>query len=243
MAKTVIVTGGSRGIGATIVNLLAKEGYHVILNYYKSEEIAKKIQEECTEKGYHVEIFKADVAKREEVKKLVEFAIEKFQKIDVLINNAGISQTKLFTDITEEDWNTMLNIDLNSVFHMSQEVVPYMIHEKQGCIINISSIWGMIGASCEVHYSVAKAGVDAMTKSLAKELGPSNIRVNSIAPGIIDTDMNKYLSPEELQQIKEEIPLGKIGDTLSIAKCAKWLIEDNYTTGQIISINGGWNIN
>lgn len=243
MAKTVIVTGGSRGIGATIVNLLAKEGYDVILNYHKSEEIAKKIQEESTKKGYHVEIFKADVAKREEVKKLVEFAIEKFQKIDVLINNAGISQTKLFTDITEDDWNTMLNIDLNSVFHMSQEVVPYMIHEKQGCIINISSIWGMIGASCEVHYSVAKAGVDAMTKSLAKELGPSNIRVNSIAPGIIDTDMNKYLSPEELQQIKEEIPLGKIGDTLSIAKCAKWLIEDDYTTGQIISINGGWNIN
>lgn len=243
MAKTVIVTGGSRGIGATIVNLLAKEGYHVILNYHKSEEIAKKIQEESTKKGYHVEIFKADVAKREEVKKLVDFAIEKFQKIDVLINNAGISQTKLFTDITEDDWNTMLNIDLNSVFHMSQEVVPYMIHEKQGCIINISSIWGMIGASCEVHYSVAKAGVDAMTKSLAKELGPSNIRVNSIAPGIIDTDMNKYLSPEELQQIKEEIPLGKIGDTLSIAKCAKWLIEDDYTTGQIISINGGWNIN
>lgn len=243
MAKTVIVTGGSRGIGATIVNLLAKEGYHVILNYHKSEEIAKKIQEESTKKGYHVEIFKADVAKREEVKKLVDFAIEKFQKIDVLINNAGISQTKLFTDITEDDWNTMLNIDLNSVFYMSQEVVPYMIHEKQGCIINISSIWGMIGASCEVHYSVAKAGVDAMTKSLAKELGPSNIRVNSIAPGIIDTDMNKYLSPEELQQIKEEIPLGKIGDTLSIAKCAKWLIEDDYTTGQIISINGGWNIN
>lgn len=243
MAKTVIVTGGSRGIGATIVNLLAKEGYDVILNYHKSEEIAKKIQEESTKKGYHVEIFKADVAKREEVKKLVDFAIEKFQKIDVLINNAGISQTKLFTDITEDDWNTMLNIDLNSVFHMSQEVVPYMIHEKQGCIINISSIWGMIGASCEVHYSVAKAGVDAMTKSLAKELGPSNIRVNSIAPGIIDTDMNKYLSPEELQQIKEEIPLGKIGDTLSIAKCAKWLIEDDYTTGQIISINGGWNIN
>ena len=163
--------------------------------------------------------------------------------IDVLINNAGISQTKLFTDITDNDWNTMLNVNLNSVFYTSQEVAKYMIHEKQGCIINISSIWGMVGASCEVHYSVAKAGVDAMTKSLAKELGPSNIRVNSIAPGIIDTDMNKYLSKEELEEIKQEIPLGKIGDTLSIAKCAKWLIEDNYTTGQIISINGGWNIN
>lgn len=243
MKKTIIVTGGSRGIGAAIVNLLAKEGHNVILNYNKSEEIAKKIQEESTNKGYHVEIFKADVSKREEVKKLVDFTIQKFKKIDVLINNAGISQTKLFTDITEEDWNTMLNIDLNSVFHMTQEVVPYMIHEKEGCIINISSIWGMVGSSCEVHYSTAKAGVNAMTKSLAKELGPSNIRVNSIAPGIIDTDMNKYLSQEELENIKEEIPLGKIGDTLSVAKCARWLIEDNYTTGQIIGINGGWNIN
>lgn len=242
MKKTVIVTGGSRGIGAAIVSLLAKEDYNIILNYNKSEEIAKKMQEEFTSLGKTVEIFKADVSKREEIKKLVEFTIKKFGRIDVLINNAGISQTKLFTDITDEDWNNMLNIDLNSVFYMTQEVVPYMIHEKHGCIINISSIWGMVGASCEVHYSVAKAGVDAMTKSLAKELGPSNIRINSIAPGIIDTDMNKYLSQKELEEIKEEIPLGKIGDTLSIAKCAKWLIEDDYTTGQIISINGGWNI-
>lgn len=242
MPKTIIVTGGSRGIGAAIVSLLAKENYNIVLNYNKSEEIAKKMQEEFTTLGKTVEIFKADVSKREEVKKLVDFTIKKFGKIDVLINNAGISQTKLFTDITDEDWNNMLNIDLNSVFYMSQEVVKHMIHEKEGCIINISSIWGMIGASCEVHYSVAKAGVDAMTKSLAKELGLSNIRVNSIAPGIIDTEMNKYLSAKELEQIKEEIPLGKIGDTFAIAKCVKWIIEDNYTTGQIIAINGGWNI-
>ena len=240
MQKTVIVTGGSRGIGAAIVELLAKEGYNVVLNYNKSEEIAKKIEEESTNKGYNVEIFKADVSKREEVKKLVEFTIEKFGKIDVLINNAGISQTKLFTDITDEDWNNMINTNLNSVFYMSQEVAKHMIHEKEGCIINISSICGLIGASCEVHYSVSKAGVDAMTKSLAKELGLSNIRVNSIAPGIIDTDMNKHLSKEELEEIKTEIPLGKIGNPSSIAKCVKWLIEDDYTTGQVISINGGW---
>ena len=143
MSKTVIVTGGSRGIGAAIVNLLAKEDYNIILNYNKSEEIAKKMKEEFTSLGKTVEIFKADVSKREEVKKLVEFAIKKFGKIDILINNAGISQTKLFTDITDEDWNNMINIDLNSVFYMTQEVVPYMIHEKAGCIINISSIWGM----------------------------------------------------------------------------------------------------
>ena len=242
MKKTIIVTCASRGIGAAIVKILAKEDYNIVLNYNKSEEIAKKMQEEFTKQGKNVEIFKADVSKREEVKKLIEFTINKFKKIDVLINNAGISQTRLFTDITDEDWNNMLNVNLNSVFYMTQEVLPYMIHEKEGCIINISSIWGITGAACETHYSVAKAGVDAMTKSLAKELGPSNIRVNSIAPGIIDTDMNKYLSDEELANIEEEIPLGKIGSPETIAKCVKWLIEDDYTTGQIIGINGGWNI-
>ena len=242
MKKTIIVTGASRGIGAAIVKILAKEDYNIVLNYNKSEEIAKKMQEEFTKQGKNVEIFKADVSKREDVKKLIEFTINKFKKIDVLINNAGISQTRLFTDITDEDWNNMLNVNLNSVFYMTQEVLPYMIHEKEGCIINISSIWGITGAACETHYSVAKAGVDAMTKSLAKELGPSNIRVNSIAPGIIDTDMNKYLSDEELANIEEEIPLGKIGSPETIAKCVKWLIEDDYTTGQIIGINGGWNI-
>ena len=242
MKKTIIVTGASRGIGAAIVKMLAKEDYNIVINYNKSEEIAKKMQEEFTKQGKNVEIFKADVSKREEVKKLIEFTINKFKKIDVLINNAGISQTRLFTDITDEDWNNMLNVNLNSVFYMTQEVLPYMIHEKEGCIINISSIWGITGAACETHYSVAKAGVDAMTKSLAKELGPSNIRVNSIAPGIIDTDMNKYLLDEELANIEEEIPLGKIGSPETIAKCVKWLIEDDYTTGQIIGINGGWNI-
>lgn len=242
MGKTIIVTGGSRGIGKSVVEVLAKEGYNIVLNYNKSEENAKNIKEESTKKGYNVEIFKADVSKKEEVKKLVDFTINKFKKIDVLINNAGISQTKLFTEITEEDWNNMINTNLNSVFYMSQEVCKNMIHEKEGCIINISSIWGVIGASCEVHYSVSKAGIDAMTKSLAKELGPSNIRVNSIAPGIINTDMNKHLSQEDIEELKKEIPLEKIGDPEEIAKCIKWLIEDKYTTGQIIEINGGWNI-
>lgn len=239
MKKTIIVTGGSRGIGAAIVNLLAKD-YNIILNYNKSEEIAKEMEKRLQEKGYSVYSYKADVSKREEAKKLVEFAKEKFQNIDILINNAGISQTKLFTQIEDEDWNNMINTNLNSVFYMSQEVLPNMINNKSGCIINISSVWGMVGSSCEVHYSVAKAGVDAMTKALAKELGPSNIRVNSIAPGFINTDMNKYLSEDEIKEIKEDIPLERIGEPLDIAKCAKWLIEDNYTTGQIISINGGW---
>ena len=168
--------------------------------------------------------------------------LEKYNKIDILINNAGISQIKEFTQITDEDWNNMINVNLNSVFYMTQEVIPNMIHNKKGCIINMSSIWGQIGASCESHYSVSKAGIDAMTKSLAKELGPSNIRVNSIAPGIIDTEMNKHLSLEELEYIKEEIPLQRIGKVNDIEKCVEWLIEDDYITGQIISINGGWSI-
>lgn len=242
MSKTAIVTGGSRGIGAAIVHMLIQEGYNVVINYNKSEQEAKKIKEEFTSRGYYVETFKADVSKREEVKKLVEFTIEKFKNINVLINNAGISQTKLFTDITDEDWQNMIGTNLNSAFYMCQEVLPNMIHNKKGCIINISSIWGITGASCEVHYSVAKAGVDALSKALAKELGPSGIRVNSIAPGIIDTDMNKHLNEKEIEQIEDEIPLCRIGKAKDIAKCVKWLIEDEYTTGQVISVNGGWNI-
>ena len=238
--KTIIVTGGSRGIGAEIVRLLAEKDNNIILNYNKSEEKAKQIQNELKQKGKNVEIFKADVSKREEVKNLVKFAIEKFNTIDVLINNAGISQTKLFTDITDTDWNNMIQQNLNSVFYCTQEVLPTMLHNKKGCIINISSIWGITGASCEVHYSVTKAGIDGMTKALAKELGPSNIRVNSIAPGIIDTDMNRDYTDEEKEEIKREIPLGKIGKTIDIAKCVNWLIEDEYTTGQVISPNGGW---
>lgn len=180
------------------------------------------------------------MSKREEVEKFIEYVIKKYKKVDVLINNAGISQFKEFTQITDEDWQNMINVNLNSVFYMSQEVCRNMIHNKNGCIINISSIWGLVGASCEVHYSVSKAGIDAMTKSLSKELGPSNIRVNSIAPGIINTDMNKNLTREDIENIKQEIPLERIGEAIDIEKCIEWLIEDKYTTGQVISINGGW---
>ncbi len=240
--KTVIVTGGSRGIGAAIVVELAKNNYNVVLNYNNSEEKAKKIQKELKEQGINIEIFKADVSKREDVKKLVNFTIEKYNNIDILINNAGIDQIKPFMDITNEDWNKIIQTNLNSVFYCSQEVLKNMIHNKKGCIINISSIWGITGASCEVAYSVSKAGIDGMTKALAKEMGLSNIRVNSIAPGIVDTDMNKELSFEELQELKNEIPLGRVAAPEEIVKSVKWLIDDEYVTGQIISVNGGWNI-
>ena len=238
--KVVIVTGGSRGIGANICENLAAKGFKVILNYNKSEKQAIEIQTRLAEKGVSIDIFKADVSKREEVKALVDFAWEKYGRIDVLINNAGISQIKMFTDLTDEDWQNMIQTNLTACFYTSQEVAKYMIKQKEGCIINISSIWGSVGASCEVHYSAAKAGLDGMTKALAKELGPSNIRVNSIAPGFIKTEMNAELSEEDVANVMQEIPLQRIGYPQSITKCVKWLIEDDYTTGQVIGVNGGW---
>ena len=242
VSKVIVVTGGSRGIGAEIVKLLAKSGHNVILNYNKSEECAKNVEKELAEQGKAVDIFKADVSKSEEAKKLIQFALNKYGRIDVLINNAGISQSKLFTDITDEDWQNMIANNLSSAFYCSREAAKNMIHNKQGLIINISSIWGLTGASMEVHYSTAKAGMIGLTKALAKELGPSNIRVNAIAPGIIDTDMVKGYSRDEIKEIENEIPLEKIGTASNIAKCVKWLIEDDYTTGEVISINGGWYI-
>ena len=240
--KVVVVTGSSRGIGAEIVRTLANENYKVILNYNNSKEQAEKIQQELLEQGKEIEIIKADVSKKEEAEKLIRFAINKFNKIDILVNNAGLSLEGLFTDATEEMWKEIIDTNLNSVFYCTQQAIKYMIQKQQGCIINISSIWGETGASCEVAYSTTKAAINGMTKALAKEVGPSNIRVNAIAPGIIDTDMNKNLTIEERKQIKEQIPLNKIGKAIDIAKCVKWLVEDEYTTGQIISINGGWYI-
>lgn len=239
MSKVVVVTGASRGIGRNIAYNLAVNGYRVIANYNNSEQDALKLKEQLEEKGIEIDLFKANIAKRSEVVKLIEFAIEKYNRIDVLINNAGIAQEKLFTDITDEDFDKMMKINLYSAFYTTQEAVKYMLREHEGCIINISSIYALTGGSCEVHYSMTKAGLDGMTKALARELGPSNIRVNSIAPGAIDTDMNSYLTDDDWKQIIEETPLKKIGYPIDITRCVKWLIEDEFTTGQVISPNGG----
>lgn len=206
--KVVLVTGASRGIGKCIAINLLKEGYTVIANYNKSEKEAMQMKKE-----YNMDMFKADITKKDEVENMIKYCLDKYNKIDVLINNAGISQIKMFTDITEEDFDNMINTNLKSVFKVSQEVVKNMIHNKNGCIINISSMWGEVGASCETHYSVAKAGVNGLTKALAKELGPSNIRVNAISPGVIETDMNKMLSKEDIMSLKEETPLERIRKT------------------------------
>lgn len=237
-----IVTGGAKGIGRAIVVELAKKGIQVVLNYRHSEKQAIKAKQELLEHGYEIEIYQADVAKKEEVQRLVAYTKEKWGEVDILVNNAGIDKWQLFTDMTDEDWNEMLANNLTSAFYMTKEVVPDMIRKKKGCIINISSIWGITGASCEVAYSVSKAGMDGLTKALAKELAPSNIRVNSIAPGAIDTDMNQNLNKEERKEVENEIPLGRFGTPEDIAKCVMWLVEDNYTTGQVVSPNGGWDI-
>lgn len=240
MEKVAIITGASRGIGREIAKTLARKGIKIIANYNKSEKESKELKEELQREGYEIEIFKADVSKKEQCEELVKYTLEKHKKIDILINNAGIDKYQLITEVSQEDWNEIINTNLYSAFCMCQEVLPNMIHNKNGCIINISSMWGIVGASTEVVYSISKAGLDGLTKALAKEVGPSNIRVNSIAPGYIETDMNKDYSEKEKLDIIENIPLEKLGKTEDIAKCVNWLIEDNYTTGQIISINGGW---
>ena len=240
MSKVAIVTGASRGIGREIAKTLAREGVQVVANYNKSKEKAIELQGELKKENIDIDIFKADVSNRNEAKELVEYTLKKYSKIDILINNAGISEYKMFIDETDEDWNRVINTNLYSAFVMCQEVIPNMVHNKNGCIINISSIWALVSASYEVLYSISKAGMDGLTKGLAKELGPSNIRVNSVAPGAIDTDMNKDLTKEEIKELEEDTPLGRIGKPGNIAKCVKWLVEDEFTTGQVISPNGGW---
>ena len=236
--KVAVVTGGSRGIGAEIVKTLSKNNYVVVLNYNKSKDLAEKISTDYK----NVYPFQADVSNYTEVQSLVDFTIKKFNHIDLIINNAGIDLIKTINDTTLEDFDKIMKTNLYSSFYTSKEFSKYMINQKYGSIINISSIWGLIGASCEMAYSVSKAGLDAMTKSLAKELGLSNIRVNSIAPGIIDTDMNSFLSEEEKLELNSEIPLRRIGSVSDVASCVLFLDKNPYITGQIIEVNGGWNI-
>lgn len=238
--KVILVTGASRGIGRAIAKELVLEGNIVIANYNKSKEYAESLKQELNKVGKDIELYQADVSKRIDVYNMVQYIIKKYGKIDVLVNNAGIDLVKLFTEVTDEEWNYVINNNLYSVFCVSQEVSKNMISLKSGIIINISSIFGQIGASCESIYSVSKAGIDALTKSLAKELALSNIRVNSIAPGLIDTDMNNDLTIEDIEDLKKEIPLKRIGKTEEIAKTVKMLIENDYITGQVISVNGGW---
>ncbi|MGE5473781.1 MAG: elongation factor P 5-aminopentanone reductase [Ignavibacteriales bacterium] len=241
-SKTVIITGSSKGIGRETAKQFSFEGYNVLINYNKSEEEAISLKQCLKDKGGKVEIYKADVANKDEVDAMIQYCITKFGSIDVLVNNAGISQTKLFTDITEEDWRNMIDVNLSGIFNCTQSVVKDMIKHKRGKIINISSIWGMTGGACEVHYSAAKAGVIGFTKALAKELGPSNIQVNCVAPGAIKTEMLAEYSEEDIKEIKKDIPMDRFGEPDEIASLIVFLASEsaNYITGQIISPNGGF---
>lgn len=236
MEKVVFITGGSRGIGASAVRKFSSEGYKVVFTYLLSEEKADKLADECGATA-----IKADSSSSLEIKKAIDSTIEKYGKIDVLVNNAGISEFSLFTDITDDMWHKMIDTNLSSVFYASRAVLPSMISRKDGCIINVSSMWGEVGASCEVHYSASKAGVIGLTKALAKEVGLSGIRVNCVSPGAIDTDMNSHLTKEDIEELKDEIPLARIGKPEEIADAIYFLASDgaSYITGQVLGVNGG----
>lgn len=238
-----IVTGASRGIGAETAKELARLGFPVIINYNKNAEKAKQILEYVAEHGGTGCTYKADVANRTEVDEMVAFAINQYGRIDVLVNNAGVAQQKLFTDITSDDWNKMVSVNLGGVFNCCQAVLPHMIHEKSGRIINLSSIWGTVGASCEVHYSAVKAGIIGLSKALAKEVAPSGITVNCVAPGCIMTDMlTQDCDEETVRLLTEETPLGRIGTPKDISQAIGFLAGDkaSFITGQVLGVDGGF---
>ena len=243
--KVALITGASRGIGREIARLFAMNNYNVVINYNKSEKEANELLQELTNEGYNARIFKADISNINEANALVNYTIGQFERIDVLVNNAGISRFNTFTEISIEEWHEVMNVNLNGVFYVTKKALQYMIPEHEGKIINISSVWGLVGASNEVHYSTSKAALIGMTKALAKELGPSNIQVNAIAPGVIETDMLNEVDEETLEYLKYETPLMRIGKPIDIARCALFLASEggDFITGQVISSNGGFVIN
>ena len=244
MSKTVIITGASGGIGSATAILFAEKGWNVVMNYYRSAESAKILAASLSSCGYSVMPYYADITNRSSIEKMIYDAESKFGKIDVFVNNAGIAQQKLFTDITENDYENMMSVNLKGSLMCAQSVLPGMIHNKSGKIINISSIWGISGASCEVHYSASKAAIIGFTKALAKEVAPSGIQVNCVAPGLINTRMNNNISTDDLTDFVNEIPLGRMGEANEIAEVIYFLSSDasDYITGQVIAVDGGLSI-
>ncbi len=229
--RNILITGASRGIGAATARAFAKNGDRVIINYNKSQEEAIKLAEETG--GIAI---KADISKPDEVKEM--FA--KAGRVDVLVNNAGVAGFSMFDALSDSEWHRIIDTDLSGAFYCIREVLPQMISRKCGAIVNVSSIWGITGAACEVAYSAAKAGIIGMTKALAKEVGPSGIRVNCVAPGAVDTDMNLPLDKEALSALCEETPLGRLGRAEEIADAIVYIADEKgFITGQILSPNGG----
>ena len=237
--KTALITGASRGIGAATARRLARAGYAVAVNYCRSEEKALALVEELREAGHTAMAVKADVADPEQVQFMVDNVLDKFCQLDILVCNAGRSWVGLLGDMTPADWRQLMAVNLDGPFYCCKAVLPHMIHRKKGKIITISSMWGQVGASCEAAYSAAKAGVIGLTKALAQEEGPSGIRVNCLAPGVIDTPMNGDLSPEDVAALREETPLGRTGTPREAGEAIAYLLEAEFLTGQVLGLNGG----
>ena len=240
--KTVLITGASRGIGAASARLFAQKGYQVAIHYHHSQDRAETLAQELRDSGAAVQLYACDVADRAVVQNMVKAVQKDFGTIDVLVCSAGIARQELFTDITEASWREMMGVDLDGVFHCCQAVLPGMIHRKSGRIVTLSSMWGQVGASCEVAYSAAKAGVIGMTKALAQELGPSGITVNCVAPGVIDTEMHHNLSPETKAELAQETPLERLGTPEDVAQAIWFLASEggSFFTGQVLAPNGGF---
>lgn len=242
MEKTALITGASRGLGKAMARLFAAEGYSLVLNYHRSEEEAKRLAEELKREGTRVLVLQADVADRLQVDGMMQAALTAFGGIDVLVNNAGVTLWGQFQDVTEEEWDRLFAVNVKGVFHCCRAVLPAMLRAKSGKIINISSVWGMTGASCEAAYSASKAAVIGLTRALAKELGPSGIQVNCVAPGVIEAGMSKSFPEPVLCQLREETPLGMLGTPADVAGAVLFLASDRarFITGQVLSPNGGF---
>ena len=239
--KYALITGASRGIGAATAREFARRGWGVAVNYLHSQDRALELTRELREMGVPAIAAHADVADREQVQGMVDNVLEKFCQLDILVCNAGISEAGLVSEIDEAHWRRLFEVNVDGVHHCCQAVLPHMIHRKTGCIITLSSMWGQTGGACEVAYSATKGAVIAYTKALAKEVGPSNIRVNCVAPGVIATEMNARLGAEDLAALAEETPLGRIGTPEEVAKTIAFLAGDeaSFLTGQVLSPNGG----
>ena len=237
--KSVLVTGASGGIGSAVALELARRGWRVALQYRSNREAAVRLEEEICRQGGMARAYGADLTDEAQVDALFSAAEKDFGFLEGLVNNAGVAWKGLFTDMSLSDWRGVMDADLTSVFLCCRRALPPMIRQKRGSIVNVSSMWGEVGASCEAAYSAAKAGVIGLTKALAKEEGPSGIRVNCLAPGVIDTPMNGDLSPEDLAALREETPLERIGTPEEAARAAAFLLEEEFLTGQVLGVNGG----